>query len=357
MILEQLSEYRSWCSEQAGTDSLSAIVRREQALLHQPDYLVNDVIGMGEFDWDFRCLDEGLMQLVSPYLAEPSGVAAIFSSALTALDAVTEANERGMLFVEFGHYATLINDHYTFHREFSAIDISPRKSSLLTQLRYAGQYLSNYPRYQMVNDEFSLPDRQQIDLHDALAGAAVIQGMSRGVLLTWMKRRFASLTREQYQQNAINLVHNYIAFPVVIALILAGVERRDVKSARKSLAYLSLAIKLSLERSAIASAGETKTTAPAQATESVLSFPGFSFIDDHKCFDIVPATGAASVTLAEFVESAQAAATRNRARILEFYDEHIAAVLALFALDLDRSRILKNWGSGLAAALQQRGVG
>ena len=355
MILEQLSRYRSWCSEQTGTDSLSAIVQREQSFLHQPDYLVRDVIGKGEFDWDFRCLDEGLMQLVNPFLVHPSGVAALFSSALAELAAVSDSNERGVLFIEFGHYATLINDHYTFHPEFSTSEISPKRSSLLTQLRYAGQYLSNYPRYRLVNDDFSLPDRQQIDLHDALAGVAVIQGMSRGVLLTWMKRRFDSLTAEQYQQNAINLMHNYIAFPVVIALILAGVDRREVQSARKSLAYLSLAMKLALERSLIAGT-DVATTSSTQATASVLSFPGFAFIDDQRCFDIAPNTGATSATLAEFVASALVAAAKNRIEILEIYDEQIAEFLKHFAVDIDRSKVLKNWGAELAVALQQEGA-
>lgn len=323
MILEQLSQYRHWCSEQAGTNSLDAIVQREHALLHEADYLVSAVIGMAEFEWDFRCLDEGLMQLVSPFMGQPSGVTALFASALTELDAVSERNRQGVLFVEFGHYATLINDHYTFHPEFSSADVSPRKSSLLTQLRYAGQYLSNYPRYRLVNDDFALSDRQQVDLHDALAGVAVIQGMSRGVLLSWMQRQFVAVMREHYQQNAINLIHSYVAFPVIVALILAGVERERVKVVRQALAHLALAVKLALEQASLQESTATLPP-PVQTTAGILAFPGF----------------------------ARAAGEEHLDAAGELYDVTISSSLQQFEEILNRSGVLCDWGAGLATAVQ-----
>jgi len=318
----------------------------------QADYLVSDVLGKGEFDWDFRCLDEGLMHLVGPYMAQPSGVTSLFCGALDELGASSEGNTQGALFVEYGHYATLINDYYTFHPEFFGGDISRRKAALLTQLRYAGQHLSNYPRYMLVNDSFALPDRQQVDLHDALSGAAVIQGASRGVLLAWMRARFKSITREQYLQNAINSMHSYIVFPVALALILAGADRPAIKNVRIALAYLAQAMKLLLERETLRQEVFATLAEPTRATLTILSFPGLVFVDQKRSLDAVLENGAGNESVYEFYVAARDIALADSGESARIYDSAIGQGLDRFEATLQRCGILENWGGGLANALR-----
>lgn len=348
MIAELLIHYRQWCLSQDSTATLTDIVLREQALLDQPDYLVSDVIGHGEFDWDFRCLNDGFLQLVLPYMVQSSGSAPLFLSVLRNLKASSPTNEQAIVLVEFGHFAALINDYYSFHEDLVADRVSPRRVSLLTQLRYAGQYLSNYPRYLLVRDRFQLGDQQQIDLHQALAGVVVTYGISRGVTLKWIERKYQSVSRDQYLQNGINSIHSYVILPVVLAMVLAGVDRKTISEVRLALSYLALAMKLALERAALTGDVISRLSAAARTTATALSFPGLPFVDQQRSFDVAP-------SLDNLFSVAQESLLPNADEVINNYNKEIRVFLKLFEQQLAHSGILKKWGAELASTLASRG--
>ncbi len=348
MIAELLIHYRHWCLSQDSTATLADIVLREQALLDQPDYLVSDVIGRGEFDWDFRCLNDGFLQLVLPYMEQSSGSAPLFLSVLSDLKASSPTNEQAILLVEFGHFAALINDYYSFHEDLVADDVSPGRVSLLTQLRYAGQYLSNYPRYLLVRNRFQLGDRQQIDLHQALAGVVVTYGISRGVTLKWIERKYESVSREQYLQNGINAVHSYVILPVVLAMVLAGVDKKTINEVRGALGYLALAMKLAMERATLTGDGISKLSAAARTTATALSFPGLPFVDQRRPFDVAP-------SMDDLFNAAQESLLPNADEVINNYNKEIRVFLTLFEQQLTHGSILKRWGAELASTLANGG--
>lgn len=317
MISELLSPYCRWCESQSTTEALGQIIANELALLNDPDYLVREVIGTGEFDWDFRCLDEGFLALVRPYLSQSSGSLPLFQSALQDLGADTSENRVACLLIEFGHFATLINDYYTFHPDLTGGAVNAKRASLLTQLRYAGQYLSMYPRYLLVNDKFSLSDPQQINLHEALAGSVVIQGASRGVALKWSNSANLPKPRDHYLQNCINTIHSYVVFPVVLACILANVDRETISEIRVAIGHLALAIKLAIERE-LFDGLPTNLSDAARSTASLLSSSNHPGID---------------------------------------YDGVIDDCLATLTRKLSHIGLLEQWGKGLALALSKRTAG
>lgn len=317
MISELLSPYCRWCESQSTTAALRQIIANELALLDDSDYLVREVIGTGEFEWDFRCLDDGFLALVRPYLSQSSGSLPLFQSALQELGADTSENRLACLLIEFGHYATLINDYYTFHPDLAGGAVDAKRTSLLTQLRYAGQYLSMYPRYLLVSDKFSLSDPQQINLHEALAGSVVIQGASRGVALKWSFSADRPKSRDHYLQNCINTIHSYVVFPVVLAFILANVDRETISEIRVAIGYLALAMKLSIERELLGGLPSNLSDA-ARTTASLLSSSNHAGID---------------------------------------YDRVIDDCLSTLTQNLSRIGLLNEWGEGLALALSKRTEG
>jgi len=318
-------------------------VSRELGLLVDPDYLVSDVLGKAEFDWDFRCLDAGFMDLVRPYLAEASGVDALYNSCLDALGAYAGARPGGLLFVEFGHFATVINDFYTFHPLFLQHEVPVREAARLTQLRYAGQYLNNYPRHLLVQDRFDLPDAGQSLLHEQFMGITVNLGISRGAMLNWLRHGIGQTRPEHYLQNAINGMENYISLPIITALVLGGETVATVNRARQLLQLLCLSIKLRIERDALA-AGSTFDGA-SLATRTLLALPGFA-VTSQAIRGSGPAT-----SLYDCYEQCQAASGKEKAAAIRLYDEHIGKWLGRFHDEIGAIASLREWAKALARAL------
>lgn len=335
--------FGKWCERQPHTDNSSAILTREHGRLTDPDYLVTDVIGKAEFDWDFRCLDAGFMDLARPHLAQSSGVMELFNSSLEALGAYSGNNPSAVIFVEFGHYATLINDFYTFHPLFLQDEVPPREASRLTQLRYAGQFLNNYPRYLLVQNRFGLSDERQIQMHESLAGITVSLGMARGTVLHWLKMGFGRVSIERYLQYAACSIENYIAVPVTTALILADEDSATVNQARRALQFLCLAMKLQIERDALLNSHTF--TRPSRATETIFALPGFAIA--NSAFEIREE----SFSLFDLYDSCQAESAEKKSLADAQYDESIATWLSRFGNEICLVEPLSEWGQGLANSL------
>lgn len=341
--------FGKWCAQQPHTDDSDAILAREQGLLTDPDYLVSDVLGKAEFDWDFRCLGEGFMDLVCPYVAQPSGVTALFNSSLDALGAYSGNNPSAVLLVEFGHYAALVNDFYTFHPLFLEDEVPPREASRLTQLRYAGQFLNNYPRYLLVQDRFGLSDKQQSLLHENFAGITVSLGMSRGALLRWLASGFGQVTPEQHLQNAVGSIENYVTAPVTAALILAGEDSANLARARRALQFLCLAIKLQIERDALAN-GPSFNDA-SRATGTILALPGLAITGGALRY------AGTSASLYDCYDACRSAAPETEALAMDPYDGHVGKWLSRFHDEIRAVESLREWGEHLAGALASAGEG
>jgi len=335
--------FGKWCERQPHSDDSNEILAREHSLLTDSDYLVTHVIGKAEFDWDFRCLGEGFMDLASPYVAQSSGVAALFDSSLDALDAYSGNNPAAVLFVEFGHYATLINDFYTFHPLFLQDEVPPRDASQLTQLRYAGQFLNNYPRYLLVQDRFGLSDERQIQLHETLAGITVSMGMARGTLLNWLTAGIGEVSIDKYLQNAVCSIENYVAVPVLTALILADADSATVRQARRALQFLCLAMKLQIERDALVSGASFG--GPSRVTETIFALPGFAIASSIFELD------GRSRALDDWYDACRMQPAEKKAMAVAQYDDTVATWLGRFRDEIRSIGALSEWGEHLATSL------
>lgn len=220
----------------------------EQRNLRDSRFLRDRVLGTAEFDWDFDALEAGFYSLVSPFMQRPSWTSVLFLCALSELYGDAHRFHQAAILLEFPYYASLINDHFNFNPIFAGSakpgieEVEP-----LTQLRYAGQYLSKYPAYLLIRNEFGLSDACLLRLHQWFAHAYVTLGISRGVLLKWHARGFRGLDVETVLQNAVHALSNYLILPVVLAALFADLDAQRIPALKRALAHLTLAAKLRFE--------------------------------------------------------------------------------------------------------------
>ena len=220
----------------------------EGVALMNPKHLVSQVIDPGEFDWDFASLDEGFMRLVGPFMTEPSWTSVLFLQSLREFGRDPGPYLKAIIFLEYAYYSSLINDFYNFHEVFTAAEPDRRIAARLTQLRYAGQYLSKYPAYLLINNTFGIDEDIQSAIHQWLANVYVALGIGRGTMMKWTHRLYDGVTLEAYRQNSINGLCLYLLFPVVLAAIFAGVREETRQDLKKALNHLTLCMKLRMEK-------------------------------------------------------------------------------------------------------------
>jgi len=291
MLNHLIEGFDSVFLEDPERSAVQGCLAQEAAALMDPEYLVSSVIGEGEFDWDFDSLDDGFMKLVGPYMAEPSWTSVLFLQSLREFGGDAQRDLRAIVFLEYAYYSSLINDFYNFHERFTEFEPDRWACSRLTQLRYAGQYLSKYPAYLLINNAFGVNQDTQSAIHQWLANVYVTLGMGRGVMVKWAHRLYDGVKLEAYLQNAINGMCLYVLFPVVLAAIFAGVADEDRRVLKQALNHLTLAIKLKLEHRLYgATAGET---VPSELSGSwtAASTEGTAFLLQELCLDPGPFAG------------------------------------------------------------------
>ena len=285
MLNRLIEDFDSVFPAGADRSAVQGCLAEEAAALMNPDYLVSTVIGQGEFDWDFNSLGEGFIKLVGPFMAEPSWTSVLFLQALREFDGDASRHLRAIVFLEYAYYSSLINDFYNFNALFTESEPDRWACSRLTQLRYAGQYLSKYPAYLLINNTFGVNEDVQSAIHQWLANVYVTLGIGRGVLMKWSHRLYESVTLEAYLQNSINGLCLYVIFPVVLAAIFAGIPESDRRRLKEALNHLTLAVKLGLEQRLYGSAIEPDVPRELSGSWVAAATEGTAFILQELCLD------------------------------------------------------------------------
>lgn len=338
---------------QSGVDAtaMDRAIEEERERIVDPGHLVAEVVGDTEFAWDFRCLDAGFIDLIEPYWRVPSGVRHLLASTLEALDEDPQALREAVCLVEFVHMGVMINDEYCCHSELSRQHPDRRLVHALTQLRYAGQFLTVYPRYLLARNRFALDDEIQIRLHKLLSDMVVMQSMGRGVFLKWMYRGFGDIEPAWLLQHSANMLANYVNLPVLLGAVLAGQSRDTLDALKPALNHLAVALKLDMERNA-AHGGNARPTAARGATANLLGLPITGLVHQGETVSSAPAPGNRFPLIdTQYERALQTAEPVPQ----EFWQQRIDRHVGSFVEALGHAGILVEWGEGLAVAIRGEG--
>jgi len=256
-------------------------LEREWDRINDASHLEQMVIGKAEFEWDFRVLKEGFEGLIHPFSQDPSHVPILFLHCLRDLGCSKDEYKHALIFLEYCHYIIGINDYFNFQRVFTQDTINLEECSRLTQIKYAGQFITTYPSYLFINNLLDVSVETNNKLHQLVFNITAALGISRGVLAKWTHRRFADVTVEMYSQNAINSLSHFLIFPVILAATLARVPDNDILLLKKAFSHLTLFAKLRLERAISQSDLEVDISPSYMNSYRILTFPGVPFISNN----------------------------------------------------------------------------
>ena len=257
---------------------INKCLNNEFKALKDTEYLEEEVIGKAEFQWDFDAVGKGFIELVAPFMREQSAIPNLFLHALRDLDSYKPEYVKAIVILEYTYGASLIIDFYNFHEEFTKIDQNPKEHAKLTQLRYAAQYLNNYPRYLLVKNKFGVDKETIFNLHKWLLNIRVTLGISRGTFVKWSQSCFNSMTLDNYFQNSISTLCLYILYPVVMASIFSKVPKDTMRSVKKAFSYLTLVSKLRYEKRVYLNSFNPELDEGRMSSLLPVAFQGFAFI-------------------------------------------------------------------------------
>ena len=238
-------------------------------------HLEQNVIGQAAFEWDYDVIEEGFFDLLDPFMQQRSYIPLLFMRALRELDSFHPRYLKAMLFLEYGHYACLVNDYYNFHKTFIEQKYDLKACARLSQLKYASQFLAMYPRYMLIQNEFGSGAGTIFEIHRLITNISVTYGISRGVFIKWSQDGFKNFTLENYFQNAINTLCNYILFPILMASIFARVPADEIHLLKKAFGYLTLFAKLRCEKTAYLTRNLPTVDTFQQSGLLMMMFPGY----------------------------------------------------------------------------------
>lgn len=258
--------------------TIQSRLRVEQSRLMDPAHLQNEVIGAPRWAWDFESIEVGFHQLVAPFMAREAGSTHLYLQALREFGGGQPEDDHLIILLEYLHYATLIEDYYNFNETFAEPELDPRRCSLLTQVKFAGQYLSLYPRYLIIRNAVKADERHLIQIHRWLKGTCITWGGSRGVLLRWLDSRFSGVQRDHYLQNAIDSQCNYFLSPIVFAAIVTGQGDDAIRQLKEAVSWLTLSIKLRCERRCVQDEVDQDLGSHHEKALLPSTLPGYLFI-------------------------------------------------------------------------------
>lgn len=232
-------------------DTIQRRLHDEKARLMDPGHLQREVIGEPRWAWDFEALDEGFLQLAGPFMEREAGLSHLYLQTLREFGDFQPEHEHVIILLEYAHYASLIEDYYNFNEAFAEPVLDPRRCSRLTQVKFAGQYLTLYPSYLLIRNMIRADERTLIRMHRWRKNMFITCGISRGVLLKWLGARFGDVQKDHYFQNSINAACMYFLSPIVMGAIVAGQTEDTVRQLKEAVSWLTLSVKLRCERRAI----------------------------------------------------------------------------------------------------------
>lgn len=260
------------------SDRIRARLELEKSRLMDPGYLQDNVIGKPRWAWDFESLNEGFMELVGPFMAKGESVSHLYLQALRELTDVRPEHEHVITILEYSHTATLIEDYYDFNELFYRSVMEPQSCAKLTQLKFAGQFLTLYPTHLVIRNALRADAHTLLRVYRWLRNTSFTWGTSRGVMLKWIKAGFDGVLEEHYKQNAINALCTTFISPVVVAAIIAGKPETIMRPLKEALSWLALSVKLRCERNLLAGRPRPQLNPYDENSWLFATLPGMVFL-------------------------------------------------------------------------------
>lgn len=255
------------------------ILANEWEKINNADHLEQNVIGKPQFEWDFRVLKEGFEGIILPFSEKPSYIPIIFLQCLRDFGCTKDEYKQALIFSEYSHLIITINDYFNCQEVFTHPSPELSDCARLTQVKYAGQFVSTYPSYLLIENTLGLSDEMNIKVHKLLLNITASVGMSRGVFAKWVHRNFADITTDAYAQNSINSISHCFVFPVILAAILSSVSDEQIALLKKAFSHFTLFAKLRLERKMVLSHQEVEIPDSLQSYNKISTFPGMVLIN------------------------------------------------------------------------------
>ncbi|MCK5312990.1 MAG: hypothetical protein KAJ62_12815 [Desulfobacteraceae bacterium] len=255
-------------------------LKNELEKLSDIEHLETNVIGVPSLQWDYRVLDNGFLNLMKPYMQSESYMPHFFLQLFKDFGCSPDKYIKAFILLEYSYYSLGVVDSFNFHKEFTKTEEDLLKCAELTQVRYAGQYLANYPRYILINNVFKVDENTSVELHKLLANIQIATGMGRGVFLKWSNNYFDNLLIDNYLQNSINILNNYFLFPVLLSALLIGIPEEKILSLRHAFSALTLFSKLRLEKNICKTGVIPEVDQAYNDSLLLLTFPGVALINE-----------------------------------------------------------------------------
>ena len=320
MIDLLIENYEAQFVSTADRETVDACLAAERAALTDTRHLEDKVIGPADFEWDYTVLIEGFMTFVDPFMERTSGAMYLFLHALRELGEVRPEHIKAVILLEYPYFASLINDFFNFHHAFTREETDSRETSKLTQLRYAGQYLSKYPGYVLIRNELGVDQETLHRLHKLFAQTYVTLGIARGQFMKWCHAGFRGVGLHPYFQNAISGLCNYMWLPVVMAADFAGLPESSLKQVKRALGHLTLYAKLHCEHRLLRGELELPEQPPLQGALVTIAFQGYALAGKRLAMEVDLPEGARFPDVHDVV-------SRAAARAADAYDDAMAAEL------------------------------
>ena len=274
---------------EADQRTINECFEAEYKKLSDTEHLEQNVIDEPLLAWDYRAIEPGLLELMDPFMESESHTPLLFFSILRDLGLDPKPYVKASLLLEYSYFALGVIDYFDFHKVFTEKKQDLLTYSELTQVRYAAQYLIQYPRYLVIKNSFELSKAQNIALHKLYATIGVTTGIGRGAFLKWGHDYFVSLIREHYFQNSIYTLNNYFLFPAMLGAIIADLSDAQKDSLQKGFSALTMFAKLRLEKRYYENQDEFKITPPIyRDLWQLLSFPGMALMENGLQVDPAP---------------------------------------------------------------------
>ncbi len=263
---------------QGDQDLIAATLAAELERFADPEFIQQNVIGDALFEWDFRAIHEGCLDIMKPFLKSQSYIPLFFCSVLRDLGCDPERYIKASLLLEYSYYALGVIDYFDFHNVFTRHENNLKSFAELTQLRYAAQYFIQYPRYLVIQNAFNLSKSENISLHKLYATMGVTTGCGRGVFQKWANNYFTDISETEYLQNCIYVLNNFFIFPVMTAAIFAKLSMADRTELEAGFAALTLFGKLRMEKKYYLNQDEHTVTDEYTDLFSQITFPGMALL-------------------------------------------------------------------------------
>lgn len=248
-------------------------------------HLEQNVIGEPLFQWDYRAIDEGLIDLMKPFIQSESYIPLFFMHLLRDLGCDPDRYKKASILLEYTYYAAGVVDLFNFHEVFTKKEKDLLKFSELTQIRYAVQYLMQYPRYLIIKNAFHLDDKTNMEIHKLYSTVGVATGMGRGVFLKWSNAYYRNFSQAPYLQNTICILNNYFLFPVVLAALISNVSSDHLSRLKHAFSALTVFAKLRLEKTICNSSVIEGSDEAYTDSLLLLTFPGIALIQENFSID------------------------------------------------------------------------